>query len=35
MSEQRHYCTYCKKKRNESKMIRVYYYLLHRSAWHC
>lgn len=31
----RHICSYCSKKRNEDKMIKIYYHLLHRSAWHC
>lgn len=31
----RHYCTYCKAKRNESFMTEVYYKFLHKKAWVC
>ncbi len=33
--ERRHYCTYCEKKRNESKMTKVYYSLMRKEFWHC
>ena len=32
---QRHYCTFCGKKRNEDNMILIRYHLLHKSGWHC
>jgi hypothetical protein len=35
MKKDRHYCTCCKKKVYAEKMIRVYYKLLEREAWHC
>lgn len=33
--ENRHYCTYCGRKQNESKMILFWYPLLKKKAWHC
>lgn len=32
---ERHYCTFCGKKRIADNMIKVRYHLLHKSAWHC
>lgn len=33
--ESRHKCSYCNRKRNESKMYEVFYPLIHKNAWHC
>lgn len=32
---ERHYCTYCGKKRSEENLTQVYYKLLKKKAWHC
>ena len=32
---ERHYCTYCESKRNQDKMMSVYYPLLKKKFWHC
>lgn len=32
---ERHYCTFCGKKRNADNMIKIRYHLLHKDAWHC
>ena len=31
----RHYCTKCERKRNEDKMMHVWYNLVRKSFWHC
>ena len=34
-TKNRHYCTSCKKKRNEDKMVQIYYPLIRNRFWHC
>lgn len=35
MIEPRHKCSYCNRKRNQSKLYEVFYPLIHKHAWHC